>query len=330
MAFSPSSLPTAVLAGALGFVATSTALAQTAPAYPVKSIRVISEYNAGNGGDVFFRHLARFFAAATEQQWIIDNRAGAGGLLAVEAAMRMPADGYNLLAASQNVFVTRRYLSRSGHVDALQDFTPVGALWRTTLVIAVHPSLPMKTLADYIHYAKANPGKLAYTSSGIGTQAHFAGMNLAAMTGISLLHVPYNNARLVPDVVSGDVPSTIVIVSSVVPFVKSGRLRALAIASNKRIDALPGVPAASETIPGFEPPPTWTALFAPARLPQPILASLHGYIVKGLAAPEARAKAASDGFDLIGNTPEQFTAQIKRDIEVAGRLVKAAKIQPLD
>ena len=155
-------------------------------------------------------------------------------------------------------------------------------------------------------------------------------MNLSAMTGISLLHVPYNNPRLVPDVVAGDVPSTIAIVSSVAPFIRSDRLRALAIASNKRIDALPGVPAASETIPGFEPPPTWTGLFAPARLPQPILANLHGSVIKGINAPEARAKAASDGFDLIGNTPEQFAAQIKRDIEVAGRLVKAAKIEPLD
>ncbi len=207
-------------ATAVAIAAGSTATAQN---YPAKPIRIISEYSAGNGGDVFFRHLARFFSAATEQQWVIDNRSGAGGLLAVEAAMRVAPDGYTLLAASQNVFVTRRYLSRTGHVDALQDFTPVSALWRTTLVIA-----------------------------------------------------------------------------------------------------------ASETLPGFEPPPTWTALFAPARLPPAILASLHASIVKGVNAPEARAKAASDGFELIGNTPEQFAAQIKRDIEVAGRLVKVAKIEPLD
>jgi tripartite-type tricarboxylate transporter receptor subunit TctC len=304
-----------------------TANAQT---YPSKPIRIISEYTAGNGGDVFFRHLARYMSAATEQTWIIDNRGGAGGLLAVEAAMRTAPDGYTLLAASQNVFVTRRYLSRTGHVDALQDFTPISALWRTTLVIAVHPSMPAKTLAEYIAHAKASPGKIAYTSSGIGTQAHFAGMNLSAMAGISLLHVPYNNARLVQDVVSGDVPSTISIVSSLTSFIRSGRLRPLAIAGSKRIDALPGVPAASETLPGFEPPPTWTALFAPAKLPPAILSSLHASIVKGMAAPEARSKAASDGFELIGNTPEQFAAQIKRDIEVAGRLVKAAKIEPLD
>ena len=314
-------------ATAVAIAAGSTATAQN---YPAKPIRIISEYSAGNGGDVFFRHLARFFSAATEQQWVIDNRSGAGGLLAVEAAMRVAPDGYTLLAASQNVFVARRYLSRTGHVDALQDFTPISALWRTTLVIAVHPSMPAKTLAEYIAHAKAQPGKIGYTSSGIGTQAHFAGMNLSAMAGISLLHVPYNSTRLVQDVVSGDVPSTISIVSSLTPFIRSGRLRPLAIASNKRIEALPGVPAASETLPGFEPPPTWTALFAPARLPPAILASLHGSLVKGLAAPEARAKAASDGFELIGNTPEQFAAQIKRDIEVAGRLVKAAKIEPLD
>jgi tripartite-type tricarboxylate transporter receptor subunit TctC len=304
--------------------------AQAVATPPGKPIRVISEYVAGNGGDVFFRHLARHFAAVTEQQWVIDNRGGAGGLLAVEAAMRSAADGHTLLAASQNVFVTRRYLSRTGHIDALKEFTPVTALWRTTLVIVSHPSLPAKTLGEYIAYAKARPGMIGYASSGIGTQAHFAGLNLSAMAGISLMHVPYNSLRLVQDVASGDVPSAIVIVSSVAPFIRSGRLRALAIASNKRIDALPGVPAASESLAGFEPPPTWTALLAPANLPRPILERLHASVMKGLAVPEVRNKAASDGFELIGNTPEQFAAQIRRDIEIAGRLVKAAKIEPLD
>jgi tripartite-type tricarboxylate transporter receptor subunit TctC len=295
-----------------------------------RPIRVISEYNAGAGGDVFFRPLAKHLATATEQQWIVDNRGGAGGLLAVEAVMRAAPDGQTVLLASQNVPVTRRYLTRGRAIDPLQDLTPISALWRTTLVIAAHPSLPVKSLSELILYAKARPGKLGYTTSGIGTQAHFAGLSLTTNAGIALVHIPYNNSRQVQDVVSGEVPLTISIVSSVAVFARSGRLRPLAIAAARRIEALPDVPAATEFLPDFEPPPTWTGLFAPAGLPRPVLARLNAGVVKALAAPEARARAGADGFQLIANTPEEFAEQIRRDIEVTGRLVKAAGITPTD
>ena len=298
--------------------------------YPSKPIRVISEYIAGAGGDVFFRPLATNIAAAMEQQWIVDNRGGAGGLLAVEAVSRATPDGYTVLLASQNVPVTRRYLSRTKPVDPNVDLTPVSALWRTTLVFASHPSFPVKSLRELIAYAKANPGKVSYSSSGIGTQAHFAGANFANIAGANLLHVPYNNNRQVTDVLAGDVPLTISIVSSVTPYTRAGRLRALAVAGAKRLEILPDVPTVSEVLPAFEPPPTWTALFAPPGLSKQLLARLHAAVAKTTSNPELRAKASADGFELIGNTPEEFSAQLKRDIAVAGRLVKAAKIEPTD
>ena len=298
--------------------------------YPSKPIRVISEYIAGAGGDVFFRPLATNIAAAMEQQWIVDNRGGAGGLLAVEAVSRATPDGYTVLLASQNVPVTRRYLSRTKPVDPNVDLTPVSALWRTTLVFASHPSFPVKSLRELIAYAKANPGKVSYSSSGIGTQAHFAGANFANIAGANLLHVPYNNNRQVTDVLAGDVPLTISIVSSVTPYTRAGRLRALAVAGAKRLEILPDVPTVSEVLPAFEPPPTWTALFAPPGLSKQLLARLHAAVAKTTSNPELRAKASADGFELIGNTPEEFSAQLKRDIEVAGSLVKAAKIEPTD
>ena len=318
----PVLLTAAAFAGAAG-----TAVAQ---AYPVKPIRVISEYGAGAGGDIFFRPLAVQLSAATGQQWIVENRPGAGAFLAVEAAVRAPADGYTLLLASQNVPVTRRYLSRSRPIDPNVDLTPIAALWRTTLVIASHPSFPAKSLKELIGYARANPGKVSFGTSGIGTQAHFAGASLAVLTGVTLLHVPYSNNRQVLEAVTGDVPVVINIVSPVLPHVRSGRLRPLAIAGYKRLEILPNVPAVSEVIPKFEPPPTWSGLFGPAGLPGDIVARLNAAVAKAVATPELRAKGTADGFEFIGNSPESFAAQLRRDIEVAGRLVKAAKVEPID
>jgi tripartite-type tricarboxylate transporter receptor subunit TctC len=316
----------ALLAG----ITLAAAGATGAQGYPAKPIRVISEYGAGAGGDIFFRPLAVQLAAATGQQWIVENRPGAGAFLAVETAMRSPADGYTVLLASQNVPVTRRYLSRSKPIDPNVDLTPISALWRTTLVIASHPSFPTKSLKELIAYARANPGKVSYGTSGIGTQAHFAGASLAVLSGTTLLHVPYSNNRQVLEAVTGDVPVVINIVSPVLPHVQSGRLRPLAIAGYKRLEILPDVPAVSEVLPKFEPPPTWSGLFGPAKLPRDIVVRLNAAVVKAVATPELRAKGTADGFELIGNTPEQFAAQLKRDIEVAGRLVKAAKVEPTD
>lgn len=301
-----------------------------AQAYPAKPIRVISEYGAGAGGDIFFRPLAAQLSPATGQPWIVENRPGAGALLAVETAMRSQADGYTLLLASQNVPVTRRYLSKSKPIDPNIDLTPISALWRTTLVIASHPSFPTKSLKELIAYARAHPGKVSYGTSGIGTQAHFAGASLAVLAGATLLHIPFSNNRQVLEAVTGDVPIAINIVSPVVPHVRSGRLRALAVAGYKRLEILPEVPTVSEVLPKFEPPPTWSGLFGPAGLPRDIVARLNAAVAKAVATPELRARGTADGFELIGNSPEDFAAQLKRDIEVAGRLVKAAKIEPID
>jgi tripartite-type tricarboxylate transporter receptor subunit TctC len=308
-------------------VPAAAALAQT---YPAKPIRVVSEYVPGAGGDVFFRPLAAQLSAATGQQWIVENRPGAGGLLAIEAAMRSAPDGYTVLIASQNVPVTRRYLSRAKPIEPNADLTPIAALWRTTLVVASHPSFQPKSLKELIAYAKSNPGKVSFGTSGIGTQAHFAGSSLAVLTGTTLSHIPYANGRQVTETVAGDVPVVINIVSPVLPHARSGRLRLLAVAGYKRLEVLPDVPTVSEALPKFEPPPTWTGLFGPAKLPGFIVARLNEAVARAVANPELRSRATADGFELIGNKPEEFAAQLKRDIEVAGRLVKAAKIEPTD
>jgi tripartite-type tricarboxylate transporter receptor subunit TctC len=301
-----------------------------AQSYPSKPIRVISEYVAGNGGDVFSRQILSSISAQIGQAIVVENKGGSGGLLAVDAAKRAPADGYTLLLASQNVPVTRRFLSKSEPIDPLTDLTPISALWRTSLVLAVNPAFSSKNLAELVDYAKTHAGKLSYSTTGIGTQGHFAGANFANITGTQLLHVPYNDNRLITDVISGELPMTIGIISMVAPHVKAGRLRLIASAGQKRLEMFPDVPTVTELMPTFEPPPTWTALFAPPGLAKPLLDKISSSVVKGLSVPELKAKAAGDGFDLIGNSPEDFAAQIKKDIEIAGRLVKTAKIEPTD
>ncbi len=304
--------------------------AANAQGYPAKPIRVVCEYVAGAGGDAFFRPVAAQLSAATGQQWIIDNRPGAGGFLAAETVTRATPDGYTLLAASQNALVTRRYLSRAKPIDPTVDLTPVAALWRTTLVISSHPSFPVKSLKELIAYARSHPGKVAYTTSGVGTQAHFAGASLATLTGTTLLHVPYSNNRQVLEVVAGDAPVSINIVAPVLPHIHPGRLRPLAVAAHKRLEILPDVPIVSESVPRFEPPPTWTGLFGPAGLPADVVKRLNAAVAQAVIAPELRARGRADGFELIGNTAVEFAAQLERDIETTGRLVQAANIEPVD
>jgi len=298
--------------------------------FPSKPIRVISEYSPGSGGDVFFRSLATQFSTLSGQSWVVDNRPGAGAMLAVDAATRVVPDGYTILVASQNVPVTRLFLSKGRQIDANVELTPISALWRSTLLVASNTSFPAKTLKDLIAYAKANPGQLAYTTSGIGTQGHFAGAGLELLTDTKMVHVPYTNGRQVLDVIAGQAPFTLSIVPFVMQGVNAGQLRVLAIAADKRMDAFPGVPTVGEIVPKFEPPPTWTGIFGPPGLPKKYVDYFNDIVVKGLSNPAVKQKAVSDGFELIGNSAEQFGLQIKRDIEVTGRLARAAKIQPND
>lgn len=298
--------------------------------YPSRPIHVVSEYVPGYGGDVLSRQIFAIIASELGQPLVVENKGGSGGLIAFEATKRSSPDGYTILLASQNVPVTRRYLSRGETIDATKDLTPLSALWRTSLLLAVNPSVPAKNFREFLDYLKLNSGKVSFSSTGVGTQGHFAGASLSAVTGLNIIHVPYNDNRVITDVISGEVPMTLSIVYNVSAHVRAGRLRLIASAGTKRLEAYPEIPLVTEYFPNFEPPPTWTGLFAPAGLPKVIQAKLHAAIVKGLSNPELKAKAASDGFEFIGNSPEEFSDLIHHDVEVAGRLVKLAKIEAID
>ena len=298
--------------------------------YPSKPIRLIVPFAPGGVTDVSGRIVAIALAKRLNQQVIVENKPGASGNIGAQLVSKAAPDGYTLLLALDGTLVINPHVYERTGFDALNDFAPIAKVGDSIIIIVAHPSVGVKTLAEMIALSKTNGKGLEFGTSGTGSITQVAGELLKQRSGANLLHVPYNNNRQVTDVLAGDVPLTISIVSSVTPYTRAGRLRALAVAGAKRLEILPDVPTVSEVLPAFEPPPTWTALFAPPGLSKQLLARLHAAVAKTTSNPELRAKASADGFELIGNTPEEFSAQLKRDIEVAGRLVKAAKIEPTD
>ena len=299
--------------------------------YPNKPIRMVSEFPTGSGGDLLARIVAAGMASLLGQQVIVENRAGGCGVIAAEAVIRSVPDGYTILEATPNALVVRRFLAKNVSFDTLKDLTPIIAIGNTTVLVIVRPSLPVKSFKELIEYGKANPGAISYGTSGIGTSHHLTGEQIHRLTGIEWVHVPYKGGMLATqDVVSGQIPMAIAIAGSAMPFVRSGKVKALAVVGDKRYRLLPGVPTVAEVIPGFEVPPGWTGLFGPANLPAPVLRRLNGDTAKALSNPETEAKIADAGFELTINSPEQFANQIRHETELVGAIVKAAGLKATD
>ncbi|MFM9969533.1 MAG: Bug family tripartite tricarboxylate transporter substrate binding protein [Burkholderiales bacterium] len=312
--------------------ATSCVSLAWAQAYPSKPIRMITEFGAGAGGDIILRVVTSAMVETLGQPIIVENRAGAGGVVAAEAVVRAAPDGYTLGTYSPNALVTRRVLAKGGSpIDVLKDLTPITALGDAVMLVFVQPNGPIKSLKELIDYAKANPGKLSYGSSGFGSIHHLAQEQVAMITGANMLHIPYKTGtEAVAALVSGQIPVTYAILGSIGPHLRAGKVVPLARVGSTRLESMPQVPALTEMAPGFEPPPGWEGMFGPAGLPQPILRRLHGDAVKALAFPQTKTKINDLGFDIIGNTPEEFTALIKSQIELVSRIAKSAKIQPIE
>ena len=202
-------------------------------------------------------------------------------------------------------------------------------LLSTATCIAASASAPADSLKELIEYARRNPGKISYGTSGIGTGQHLAAELIKQLTGTDMVHVPYKSgAQVTTNLVGGQIPVSFGVLATAVPYLKSGKLKLLAIINDKRYQSLPDVPTVGEIIPGFESPPTWVGYFAPAGLPQPLLARLHAEMVKAVIAPEVAAKLGNVGFTVTTDAPGAFTSAIRQDIELVGRIVKAAGVQP--
>ncbi len=284
------------------------------PAYPSKPVRIISIFAPGGGNDVICRLVAQQLTERLKQQVIVENRVGANGIVGTEAVARAAPDGYTFTLIPSGHTVNASMYKKLPF-DSLKDFTPITLAGSGPLVLAVHPSLPVKNVKDLIALAKSRPGQLTYVSSGIGASGHLAGALFDTMTGTKMEHIPYKGMSLaVSDLMGGQVSMTFGTSLSVIPHVRTGRLRALAVTGAQRSPALPGLPTIAESgVPGYE-AGLWYGFVGPARMPPEIVQRLNAEIVAILAQPDTREKLASQGLDARSSTPEEFARIIASDI----------------
>jgi tripartite-type tricarboxylate transporter receptor subunit TctC len=297
-------------------------------AYPSRPVRIISPFPPGGGNDALCRIVAHRLAEELKQQVLVENRAGANGIVGTEIAARSAPDGYTivLIPSGHAVNVT---LYRKLPFDSIKDFAPITLVGSSPLVLAVHPSLPAKSVRELVALAKARPGQLTYVSAGVGASGHLGGALFESLTATKMVHIPYKGMSVaITDLMSGQVSLTFGTSLSVIPHVPSGRLRALATTGAQRSPALPNLPTVAEAgVPGYE-ASLWYGFVGPARLPPEIVRRLNSAIVAVLGLPDVRARLASQSVDPQPTTPEEFARLLASDVERWAKVIQRAGIQP--
>ena len=294
-------------------------------AYPARPVRIIVP-NAPTGlADIVARILAARLGESLGQQFVVENRVGAGSTIGTAAAAKAAPDGYTLLVVFDS-HAKNPHLFRNLEYDTLADLAPVSLLVRGPLVLVVHPGVPANTVTEFVQLAKSKPGAINFASVGPGSPARLLMEWLKLEARIDVTNVPYKAAGLaLTDLIGGHVDAMFPTVSSAVPHLKSGRLRAVAVTSEKRTPVVPGTPTMNETYPGFA-ADSWVGLLAPARTPPEIVARLNAECVKALAQPDVRARFAELALDTVGGTPAQFDQLIRAEIIRWGRVIREQKI----
>ena len=301
------------------------AFAQT---FPARSMRIVVPFPAGGGADLWARIIGQKLGEAWGQNVIVDNRAGASGIIGTELVSKAAPDGDTLLLGTTGTHAPNPVVFKKLSYDPLRDFAPITNFVDTPFMLVVHPSIAVKSLQALIGFAKARPGQLTYASFGNGSSAHLAGELFKSLAKIDLLHVPYKGGPpAVSDLVGGQVSMMFNSLPAVVPQVKAGRLRGIAIASPHRANAAADIPTFAEAgLPGVE-AGSWYGVFAPARTPAVVVAKLHSGIAALLKLPDVQQRLTAEGAVAIGNSPEQFAAQIKGDIAKWGKVVQESGLQ---
>jgi tripartite-type tricarboxylate transporter receptor subunit TctC len=316
---------TLLLAALISAVAFAPAHAQQP--YPAKPIRIISPFAPGGGNDILSRTIAQKLTENIKQQVIVENRPGANGIIGTEAAARATPDGYTIVLIPSGHAVNAS-LHRKLPYDSIRDFTPITLVGSSPLILAVHPSVPAKSVKELAALAKARPEQLTYGSAGIGSSGHLGGALFETLTGAKMVHVPYKGMALaVSDLMGGQVSLVFGTSLSVMPHVHSGRLRALATTGAKRSSALPELPTVAEAgVPGYE-ASLWYGFVGPARIPNDIVRRINSEIVAVLKSAEVRERLASQGVEASPSTPEAFGQLMVSDLDRWAKVVRRAGIR---
>jgi len=300
----------------------------TAQPYPSRPVRLIVPFPPGGTTDIVARLVAERLGPTLGQPAVIENRAGAGGAVGAAEIARAAPDGYTLGLATVSTHGVNPAINPKLPYDALRDFTPISNLASVPNVVSAHPSLGVSDVRQLVERAKKNPGKITYASAGNGSLSHMLGELFKVSTGTDLLHVPYKGVGpALNDTLGGQVNLLFDNLPSSLPYIQSDKLRGLAVSSPARLDSLPGVPTFAEAgVPQLN-DPSWFGLVAPAKLPDPVLAKVHEAVTKVLAAPEVRSRMQNLGAVPAGNSPKEFAAQIRREIERHKRVAEESGIR---
>ena len=316
-------MSSAVRALAFAIVALATTTAGAQALYPNKPVRIVVPFPAGGTTDILARAAAQKLSEAWNQPVIVDNRPGAAGNIGAELVAKAAPDGYTLLMGTVGTHAINASLYSKMPYDHVKDFVPVILVAGVPNVLVVNPNLPVKSMQELIDYAKANPGKLNFASSGNGTSIHLSGELFKTMTGVKMSHVPYKGSSpALTDLIGGQVDLMFDNLPSSLPFIKAGKLRALAVTSTSRAAALPDVPTIAESgVPGFE-ASSWFGLLAPAGTPRNVVTKVNGDVAKWLASPDAKEKLAAQGANVAGGSPEDFAKHIQTETAKWAKVVK--------
>jgi tripartite-type tricarboxylate transporter receptor subunit TctC len=316
----------AMLIGAAMLPMATPAPAQ-APTYPDKPIRIVVPFPVGGIADTFGREIGRKLTEAWGQPVLIDNRTGAGGNIGADIVAKSPPDGYTLVMGNIGTHAVNLSLFPSMPFDTIKDFTPIVHVLDAEGLLIVNPSITATTVPELIALARSQPGKLSYGSGGVGTTSHLAGELFKSMTKVDIVHVPYKgNVPAITDLLGGQTSMAFATMPTVLPHVRAGKLRPLAVLGAVRSPALPDVPAVAESVPGFE-VSNWIGLFGPAGMPPAIVERLNAEVQKIMRSPEIQKRLETEGAKFIPMTPEQFAMFQKAELSKWAKTIKDANIK---
>jgi len=318
------------IAGFTGLLAASLLLASAAPAqnYPSRTIRLIAHSSPGGTSDILGRLMAQKLTEALGQQVVVENRAGASGIIGVEAAARSAPDGYTLLITQTSIAINPSMFAKLPY-NAIRDFAPITQLVAAPNLLMVHPSVPATSVKGFIALAKAQPDSLVNGSPGQGTSPHLSAELFKIMSGIKLDHVQFKGAGMaIVSLLSGEISVMFTTPPTAMPYLKAGRLRPLGVTTTTRIDALPDVPTISEAgVPGYE-SVQWFGMLVPAGTPRPVIDRLHQELTRALRAPDMKERLTSLGLNGVGSTPGEFAAYMKSETEKWAKVIKTMGLKP--